>query len=102
VFEYLPYVSEATLHYSQNEDLEALLADVKTPLEPIRRDNPNLYHAVEGAVRYIAQDVHDDQLRERIIEDIYAEMFIVLRLIDLAYGCERFAQQNSTIQETDN
>ena len=89
MFEHLPYVTEATLHYCHNEDLESLLADVKTPLEPIRRDNPHLYRAIQLAVQSVVQDIHDDELRERIIGNIYAEMFIVMRLIDLAIDAER-------------
>ena len=89
MFEHLPYITEDILYHSHNEDLEALLADVKTPLAPVRRENPNLYRAIQLAVQSVVQDIHDDELRERITGNIYAEMFIVMRLIDLAIDAER-------------
>ena len=89
MFEHLPYITESTLHYCHNEDLEGLLADVKTPLEPVRRDNPCLHRAIQQMAGFIAQDIHDDELRDKVIGNIWAGQFIVLRLIDAAMRRQR-------------
>ena len=102
MFEHLPYITEGILYYCHNEDLEALLADVKTPLEPLRQDNPYLYFAIQLAVKSIVQDIHDGELQERIIGNLWAEMFIVLRLLDLALGSERLALLKNTVHEIEN
>ena len=88
MFERLPFITKTTLDRFLSEGLAALLADLETPLQNVRKDNPHLYRAIQIAAQSIARDIGDGESTEQLVTDLFASLFIVLRLIDLALGSE--------------
>jgi len=89
MFEHLPFITEAALDRFHDEDLMQLLSDLETPLEAVRKDNPHLYAAIQIAARSVIEDIGGGESAEQVITDVFAGIFIVLRLIDLALGERR-------------